>query len=169
TRGHAMVAEAQSEIAALKARAEADVRVQEQRLEQVRRQLKADILEPARAAMQQMKAKAIGDSAKIIEEGKASAEALRRLFDVWLAAGPHARELFLSHKLDVLLKTMMGTVQDLKVGKLTMIDSRIADVDRNGTVPMKAASSAEQIKEMLGIDVAQLAAGLAAASGRGNT
>src|SRR5690606_17370095 len=129
TRGHAMVAEAQSEIAALKARAEADVRVQEQRLEQVRRQLKADILEPARAAMQQMKAKAIGDSAKIIEEGKASAEALRRLFDVWLAAGPHARELFLSHKLDVLLKTMMGTVQDLKVGKLTMIDSRIADVD----------------------------------------
>ena len=49
TRVAALVAEAQGQVASRLARAEAELEVQKARVEQVRRQLAADVLEPARA------------------------------------------------------------------------------------------------------------------------
>jgi len=163
TRGAAMVAEAQADIIAQKAKAEAELSIQKQRLEQVRRRLKADVEEPARAAMYAMRADAEGKASSILEDGKARAEALRQLFAIWKKAGPNAREIFLGHKLELLLSTMVGTISDLNIDKMTLIDSRLSAIDANGSLPMKVASSAEQIKQTLGIDLAKLAAGLSAA------
>ena len=49
TRGGALVAEAQGQVASQLARAEGELEVQKARIEQVKRQLAADVLEPARA------------------------------------------------------------------------------------------------------------------------
>src|SRR4030095_10929238 len=49
TRGAAVIAEARGKVTARLARAEAELEVQRARIEQVRRQLQADVPEPARA------------------------------------------------------------------------------------------------------------------------
>ena len=144
TRGQALIAEARSSIAAQKAKALAERSVQEQRVEQVRRQLMADVHEPAKAAMKAMQAKAIGDSAPIVEDGRASASALSELFQIWYEAGDNAREIFIGHKLDIILKTLLSTIGELKVDKMTVIDSSVAQIDHSGSGPIKAASAVEQ-------------------------
>ncbi|MDX9719125.1 MAG: SPFH domain-containing protein [Myxococcota bacterium] len=155
-KGRAMVAEANADIAAQKARAEAELSVQVQRIEQVRRRLMADVLEPAQAALSTMQADAIGQSSSILEDGRAKAEAFRQLVKTWKNAGPHAREIFLGHKLNVLLDTIMSTVQHIEIEKMTVIDARLSAVDVNGSLPMKTLSAVEQLKQTIGLDLADL-------------
>ena len=62
---------------------------------------------------------------------------------------------------------MLSTIQDIKIDKITVIDSGVASVDREGSAPMKAASGAEQIKQTMGLDLPQMLQGLAALQSKG--
>ncbi len=162
TRAEAMVAEERGQVGALVAKARANVEVQQARLEQVKRQLEADVIEPAQAEKSELEAEAKAKAAQFIEEGKANVIALRELIDTWNSAEESARPVFLMQQFDTILDTMMSTIQDIDIGKVTVIDSDVDRIDRQGALPLKAASGSEQIKETLGMDIPKMLQGLAA-------
>jgi flotillin len=155
TRKGALIAESKGQVQALLAKAVAEVQVQRARLAQVRFQLIADKVKPAEARKSQMVAQAKGAAAKIVEDGKATAAAIRSLGETWGKAGDSARQIFVAQKLQGLVGTMMQTVGEMPIDKLTIIDRDLAANGSNFAV--KAAVTAEQLKQMLGIDVAALA------------
>jgi len=155
TRKGALIAESRGQVQALLAKAGAEVDVQKARLAQVRFQLIADKVKPAEARKSQMVAQARGTASRIVEEGKATASAIRSLGATWAKAGDNARQIFVAQKLQNLVATMMKTVGDMPVNKVTVIDRDLAANGSNFAV--KAAVTAEQIKQMLGVDIAALA------------
>ena len=162
SRAEAQVADARGQVGALVARARANLDVQRARLEQVKRQQAADVIQPAQARKAELEAQAKGKAAQFVEEGKANVIALRELIDTWNAAGESARPVFLLQQFDTILDAMMSTVQEIDIGKITIIDSNLDHLDRQGTLPLKAASGSEQIKETLGMDLPKMLQGLAA-------
>ena len=155
TRTGALVAESRGQVQALLAKANAEVDVQKARLAQVRFQLIADKVKPAEARKSQMVAQARGAASKIVEEGKATASAIRSLGATWEKAGDSARQIFVAQKLQSLIGTMMKTVGDMPIDKVTVIDKELAANGSNFAV--KAAVTAEQLMQMLGVDLTQLA------------
>lgn len=162
TRGEAMVAEERSKAGSAIARARANLDVQRARLEQVKRQLAADVIQPAQARKAELEAQAKANSAKIAEDGKATAEALRELIQMWDGAGEAARPIFLVQQFDTIIENMLSTISDININKITVIDSAVTDADERRGLPMKAASGSEQIKETLGLDLPRVLQGLAA-------
>jgi len=162
TKAEAMVAEERSKIGAAVAKARANLDVQKARLEQVKRKLAADVIQPAQAEKAELEAEAKADAATVVEDGKANVEALRELLETWRKAGDAARPLFLIQKFDTVMDAMMSTIQEIDIEKVTVIDSEVSEVDRKGSVPMKAASGSEQIKETLGLDIPRMLQGLSA-------
>ncbi|MDB4961738.1 MAG: band 7 protein [Myxococcales bacterium] len=152
TRKGALVAESKGQVQALLAKATAEVQVQRARLAQVRYQLIADRVKPAEAKRSQMVAQARGEASKIVEDGKATASAIRSLGETWAKAGDSARQIFVAQKLQSLVSTMMSTVGEMPINKLTVIDKELAT--NGGNFAVKAAVTAEQLKQMLGVDVA---------------
>ncbi|TNE49608.1 MAG: flotillin family protein [Deltaproteobacteria bacterium] len=158
TRRTAVVAEQEADIAALIAKATAEVEVQKARIEQTRRRLAADVVAPAQAQMQSNIAEAAGQAAKIVEDGQATANALRAVTATWKQAGDNARDIFLMQKMDVLMKHTLQTIQSLQVNQLTLLPA----TGNHGSVPGGSSPSArtaslvstsEQLKAALGIDV----------------
>lgn len=155
TRKLALIAESKGQVQALLAKATAELEVQRARLAQVRFQLIADKVKPAEARKSQMIAQARGVASKVVEEGKATAQAIRSLGETWTKAGDNARQIFVAQKLQGLVGTMMQTVGEMPIDKLTVIDKELAANGSNFAV--KAAVTAEQLKQMLGIDIAGIA------------
>ncbi|HET9989435.1 MAG TPA: SPFH domain-containing protein, partial [Kofleriaceae bacterium] len=155
TRKGALVAESKGQVLAQLAKASADLDVQKARLAQVRYQLIADKVRPAEAKKAQMVQQAKGAASKIIEDGKATAAAIRSLGETWAKAGDSARQIFVAQKLQSLVATMMDTVGDMPINKVTVIDKELAA--NGGNFALKAAITNEQLKQMLGVDLAALA------------
>lgn len=145
----AAISEAESEIAAEVARTEAAFAVQRERRNQVEQQLQADVIAPAIAACQQAQARAKGEAASIVEDGRARAEGIRELATTWQAAGDHAREIFLFQKLESLLANLVATVPEVDVESITVVDP-----GRGGSAT-KLAAFMEQLKQTAGLDLTQ--------------
>ncbi len=167
TKGEAMVAEERSKIGSAIARAMANMEVQRARIEQVKRQLQADVVRPAQARKSELELQAKGNVAKTIEEGRANAEALRSLVQTWRDAGDAARPIFVMQQFDTIMTAMMSTIQDVKIDKITVIDSNLDNIDRNASLPLKTASASEQIKQTMGLDLPRLLQGVAAMQNKG--
>ncbi|MBL8787760.1 MAG: flotillin family protein [Deltaproteobacteria bacterium] len=148
----AVVAREKANIEAQIARAEAELRVQRARIEQVRVQLEADLVAPARAYKAQKEAEAQAEVAPIRESGVATAEGLKQLATKWREAGDSAREIFLLEKLRTLVGIMVGTVRNAHVDQLTFVGSSGAE---GGSAAGKVAGLVEQLKAS-GIDVPAL-------------
>ncbi|MEM9490432.1 MAG: SPFH domain-containing protein, partial [Myxococcota bacterium] len=163
TRKDAMVAEQQSEVSAAVVKAQAEVEVQKARLEQVRLRLMADRIKPAEAKRQQMVEAARGRSARVVEDGKATAAAIRRIAQTWAEAGDDARQIFVAQKLGTLVGHLMSTVDHMDVDKVTFIDKRLTDSGSN--LAVNAAVTSEQLKHTMGIDIPALLGRLGAGLG----
>jgi flotillin len=159
TRKGALIAESKGQVQALVAKAKAEVDVQRARLAQVRFQLIADKVKPAEADKAKQVATARGVASKITEEGKATATAIRSLGATWAKAGDSARQIFVAQKLSRLVETMMSTVGEMPIDKLTVIDRELAANGSN--LAVKAAVTSEQLKQLLGVDLAAVLQGLA--------
>ncbi|HEY0252019.1 MAG TPA: flotillin family protein, partial [Kofleriaceae bacterium] len=103
----------------------------------------------------QMVQQAKGAASKIVEEGKATAAAIRSLGETWAKAGDSARQIFVAQKLQSLVSTMMDTVGDMTIQKVTVIDKELSAGGSN--LALKATMTNEQLKQMLGVDLAALA------------
>ena len=147
TRREAMIAEEVGKVKAAIAKAESELNAQVALVEQVKRQLQADVVAPAQAQMEADMAEAKGNARKIIEDGKATVTVLEVMIATWKSGGPNARDIFLMQKLDHVLKDLMGTVQSIKVDRLTMLpagsESRAA----------KAVTLVEELKAAVGVDI----------------
>ena len=150
TKRVAMVAEAESEVGAQIAKTQAEVAVQTERIKKVEQQLIADVVAPAEAASEKAIAKAKGNAATIVEDGKAQVEGTRSLAESWQAAGANAREIFLLQKLDVLLKAMSSSIPEVDVQNVTMIDAQ------DGSNATKMAGFIEQLRQTTGMDVVEI-------------
>jgi flotillin len=151
TKRSAVVAEAEAEIVSELARIQAEIPVQQERIKKVEQQLKADVIAPAAAACKEAIARAEGDAADILEQGKAKAEAIRRLAKAWQDAGNNARDIYLLQRLEGLLQTLAAAVPEVKVGNVTIVDTQT-----NGTIP-KTAAFVEQLRQTTGIDLSTIA------------
>ena len=154
TKKGAMVAEQQSTVTAAVAKASAEVAVQTARLDQVRLQLAADQVKPAEAARAQAIERARGEAAQIIENGKATAGALRQMAETWRRQGDSARQILVAQKLSGLIGQLMSTVSALPIDKVTFIDRGLTDGGSN--LAVKAAVASEQLKHTIGVDVPAL-------------
>jgi flotillin len=152
TRKGALIAESKGQVQAQVAKARAELDVQRARLAQVRFQLIADKVKPAEANKAMLIATARGVASKITEEGKATATAIRSLGATWASAGDSARQIFVAQKLSRLVETMMSTVGEMPIDKLTVIDRELAA--GGGSLAVKTAITAEQLKQLLGVDLA---------------
>lgn len=153
TRRGAVVAEEQSQVIALVAKAKAELDVQAARVEQVRGQLDADVIQPALANAAASEAQARASTANIIEDGKARAEALKILAETWRKAGPNARDVLLTQKLDGVIRAIVDVIPETHVEKITMIDN--GNGSSNGKFPMNAIGTLEQIKQVFGVDIVE--------------
>jgi flotillin len=152
-----LVEREKGDVAALVAQAKADALVQKARVEQVERRLQADIVEPARAKMNQQIATARGAAADVLEQGRASAEALREIASTWKQGGARARDAFLFQKIGSLMKLHTGTVSKLRVDRLTILPPPTAGEGAGGTsTAHKLVKLNEEVKAALGIDLARL-------------
>jgi flotillin len=150
TRRDALVAEERAIVQAQVAMATAEIDVQKARAEQVRRQLDADVIQPALAAAQAAESKAKADTAPIIESGKARAEALQSLSRAWKAAGPDARAVLMSQKLLPILEAMSNSVAESSIERLTVIGNA-ANGQSSGAAALVPLF--EQLKQVLGVDL----------------
>ena len=121
TRQTAMVAEAEADIAAELARAEAELPMQEQRIRQVVHQLQADVVAPAEAECLKAYAAARSAAASILENGAAQAEGLQCLAQSLQQAGPDARRLYLMQRLQPLMGSLRAAVPPIEVEQLRLI------------------------------------------------
>ena len=153
TKQVAMVAEAKGDVAAKLARAQAELDVQRARVEQVRRQLQADVLEPARAQKTAAEAQAKGEAMSIIEQGRATAAAMQEIATSWRRVGDNARQVFLMQKVDQLMRIVMSSAGDLKVDRLTVLGSG-TDGASGTDLAAKLIGLSEQLKAATGLDVA---------------
>ncbi|MBX3112346.1 MAG: hypothetical protein KF857_10095 [Fimbriimonadaceae bacterium] len=150
TRREALVAEEKAQVMAAVAQSKADLDVQKARIEQVRRKLEADVVVPAKASQEASEASARAQTAAIIENGRARAEALRQLVDTYEKAGPSAREVLLTQKLTSVINALTATIPETTVDKVTMIDPRAGGGGVTAALPLL-----EQVKQLFGIDVVQ--------------
>jgi flotillin len=92
--------------------------------------LAADVIAPAEAGMLSDQADAKASAAKVYEDGRATAVVLEEMITTWQAGGSAARDIFLMQKLQVVMASLVDTIQDVQVDKLTILptgNGRVSD------------------------------------------
>jgi flotillin len=120
--GQAKAVENEAAIAAETARANAEQELQRLRSELETVRLQCDVVLPAEAARQASEARARGQAAPLMENGKAAAEALRAVAAEWKAAGQNGREVYLLQQLRSFVQAAVDRVTQTEVGELQIVD-----------------------------------------------
>ncbi|MEE2839205.1 MAG: SPFH domain-containing protein [Acidobacteriota bacterium] len=147
-------AEQRAQVAGDITRVEEQQRMEEGRIDLNRKRYQADVVVPAEAEQKAAELQALGEAAKILEDGKATAEAIRLMKDQWQDG--HTRDLFLIQMLPELVDKITRVVADnLHIDKLTVLDSG----NGNGlpthvkNLTGSAVSILEGLKTATGIDL----------------
>ena len=153
----AMIAEERGKVQAAVAQAKAELSMQTARIEQVRRQLQADVVQPADARRKAAERNAKGDAAAIVERGRATAEVLRRMNTTYAKSGGAGREILLLQKLQPMLEALMTTVQHIRVDSITVLGESGPNGHAAGeSLAGKLARTTEQIRAATGIDLPRI-------------
>jgi flotillin len=115
------------------------------------------VVVPAEAHKEAKVLEAMGEAASIVEDGKATAEAVRLMREQW--EKEDTRELFLIQQLpDILDKVTSVVAENLSVDKVTIVDSG----NGNGMptyvkgVTGSIVAIMEQVKNATGLDIADI-------------
>jgi flotillin len=155
---HANQSEERAKVAGAIARVEEEQRLESQRVELNRMKYQADVVIPAQAEKEAKELQAIGSAAKIMENGKATAEAVRLMREQWEKG--NTRELFLIQQLPDIIGKIASVVSDnLSIEKLTIVDGG----GNGGGIPtfVKGVTGSivaimEQIKNATGLDIPEI-------------
>jgi flotillin len=144
-----------TEQAALEARALAESKLQEVRTKVETARLQADVVLPAKAAQQAEEWRALGEAAFILEDGKALAEALRMMTDVWKKAGVDAKEIFLIQNLEGIINTVVKRVNAIDVGEVHLLDAGDGSslAKYAAAYPAMVAQILSELQKTTGVDV----------------
>ncbi len=154
SRREAMIQESRGQVLAQIAQVKAEINRQKARALQVERQLQADVIQPHDAERRNLEEQARGDASKIIEMGKAEAEALHRIVEEIRKAGPGALDLLALQQMMPLLPHIAGTRVPVKIGTLSILPSG------EGSFAQKAISLNEQLRATTGLDLGDVIARL---------
>jgi flotillin len=143
---------------ALQARAEAEQTLQAVRKKLEETRLQAEAVLPAQAAQQASAFAARGEAATIEENGKALAEVLRLLTEAWASAGPDAKDIFLIHNLEQILRTVVDRVKAMEVGETHLLDSGDGSALATyvASYPAAVRSVLAEVSRTTGVDVVAL-------------
>jgi flotillin len=114
--------ENEAQVAAETARASAEQELQRQRAELEKLRLECDVVLPAEAARMAEQARARGEAAPFVENGRAAAEALALVSAEWAKAGPAGRDVYLLQQLRSFVDAAVGRVAQTEVGELSIVD-----------------------------------------------
>lgn len=118
----AQIAERTALVKAQEAEVEAQKTLEARRVEREQLRLQADVVEPANAERAAAKVRAEGEAAPILERGRASAEALRMLYEQVKQGGDEAFAVLLAEKLPELLETAVGAVEGVDIDRVVVLD-----------------------------------------------
>jgi flotillin len=152
--GKSNQAQERAKIAGQITRVEEEQRLEAERVELNRKRFEADTIIPAEAEKKAAEMRAVGESAKILENGRATAEAIKQMQTQW--EDGKTKELFIIQMLPELLDKVTRVVADnLHIEKLTVLDSG----DGNGVpthvknLTNSAVMILEQLKNATGLDL----------------
>ncbi|HYU44157.1 MAG TPA: flotillin, partial [Vicinamibacteria bacterium] len=114
--------ENEAAIAAETARSTAEQELQRLRGDLEKLRLECDVVLPAAAARQAAEARARGDAAPLVENGRAAAEALKLVSAEWTAAGKNGREVYLLQQLRSFVEAAVARVAQTEMGELNIVD-----------------------------------------------
>jgi len=114
--------ENEAAIAAETARATAEQELQRLRAELEKLRLECDVVLPAEAARLAQEARARGEAAPLMENGKAAAMALQAVAAEWKAAGKSGREVYLLQQLRSFVEAAVARVAQTQIDELTIVD-----------------------------------------------
>lgn len=138
------------------ARAEQELALEEIALSEKRQHAKVVIAAEAERKAKEEIAK--GNAARILEDGQAEVEILQRKLELWKQAGPEAERIFLIQMLPEIMKETLKAVDNLKIDRLTVVDSGQSSGGGIPSVFHQIAGAApallESLKATTGIDVA---------------
>jgi flotillin len=115
--------EAKISVAARVAEAKAKQELAEEEIMLAEKEQRASVIVAAEAQRQAREEIAIGDAARILEDGKAEVAVLKQKLELWVDAGQDAERLFLIQMLPDILKQVVKTVDNLTIDKITVVDS----------------------------------------------
>ena len=153
----AMIAEAQGQVLSAIAAAKAEADRQRARALQVERQLDAEVVQPAEAQRKAAEEQARGHAARILEQGRAQAEALKAMVEQYKKAGASAREMLALQKLLPLVVAISGAGQKTTIGKVSVLPAPGYNAGDNANDwARKAIAASEQIRVATGVDLAAM-------------
>ena len=161
TGGTAKIADAEGQVKAEIAKIAEDINRQRARTLQVERQLDADVVQPWVAECAKMQQAARAQASRIVERGRAEAEALKSLIHEYRSAGGAAREVLVLQQLMPMLGAITGADRKTKIKEWTVL----SDDDGGGGLASKAIRFNEQIRAATGVDMAKVAGRLGGGSG----
>jgi flotillin len=151
-------AEQRASVAGDIARTEEQVTLEGKRAELAEKREQADTVVPARAKREAAMLEAEGRAARILEDGKAKAQAVENMRAQWEDGG--TRDLFLIQMMPELLDKASRVVADnLRIDKLTVLDGGEGQglPQHVGGLTKSAVVMLEQLANATGVDVAKLA------------
>ena len=150
-------AENQAAMAAETARVKAEQKLQELRAKLEKLRLHNDVVLPAEAKRRAEELKARGEAAPAIENGKASAEALRLVATEWASAGDAGRDVYVLQQLQTLAAAAAARVAQSEIGSIKLVagdDEAYSAV--LSSYPTAVASVLRETGRALGIDIDRL-------------
>ncbi len=118
----AQIVERTAVVRAQEAEVEAQKALETRRVEREKLRLQADVVEPANAQRTAALARAQGEAAPILEQGRASAQVLQMLYEQVKAGGDQAFAVLLAEKLPQLLETSIKAVQGVDIDRVVVLD-----------------------------------------------
>lgn len=140
---------------ALAARAESEQELQQVRttLENIR--LQADVVIPAEVNKAAREYIAAGEAAEIAEKGRAMAEVLQMMSEVWREAGDAAMDIFLLQRIEQIMKQVAEAARQVRVREVALIDSGDGQALPNyvSSFPRIVANLFNELRDTMGIDI----------------
>ena len=148
-------AEERAEAARDTARAVAERDLQEVRSELEAKRLEADRVVLAQAETEAKHLAARAEAAPIIERGEALAQSLELVRQAWTEAGEGAKPIFMIQQLEMILRSVVGRVEDIRVDQVALVDRGDGSSLPNyvSSFPATVNAVLRELNQVTGIDV----------------
>jgi flotillin len=159
----AQIVERTALVKAQEAEVEAQKTLEARRVEREQLRLQADVVAPANAEREAAKVRAEGEAAPILERGRASAEALRMLYEQVKQGGDDAFAVFLAEKLPQLLETSVAAVGGVDIDRVVVLDGGSGSGVSNAVNQRVhgALGTLEALSSAVGVDIQTVLQGAA--------
>jgi flotillin len=166
----AQIVERTAQVKAQESEVEAQKALEARRVEREQLRLQADVVAPANAEREAAKVRAEGEAAPILERGRATAEALRMLYEQVKQGGENAFAVLLAEKLPQLLETSVAAVEGMEIDRVVVLDGGSGEGVSNAVNQRVhgALGTMEAISSAVGVDIQEVLQGAAKKVGSGN-